>query len=93
MKVYFYNHDMTPKEIEEADALALEIARLSERLKKLERRAASRARRRANRKPSKQDIAKLKVAMVAAHPDKGGTNSAFIEARKQYEQARAAASE
>jgi hypothetical protein len=34
------------------------------------------------------DLRELKAAMVAAHPDKGGTKEAFIEARKRYVEAR-----
>jgi hypothetical protein len=30
------------------------------------------------------DIAALKAEMAAAHPDRGGTDAAFIEARKRY---------
>ena len=30
------------------------------------------------------DLAALKAAMVAAHPDKGGTAAAFIEAQRRY---------
>jgi hypothetical protein len=32
----------------------------------------------------------LKAAMVAAHPDKGGSTEAFIAAREAYEQAKGA---
>jgi len=35
------------------------------------------------------DLAHLKAEMAAAHPDRGGSNSAFIEARKRYVEARA----
>jgi hypothetical protein len=37
------------------------------------------------------DLRKLKAEMTAAHPDKGGSNAAFIAARKRYEEARRAA--
>jgi hypothetical protein len=30
------------------------------------------------------DLAALKAAMIAAHPDKGGTSAAFIEAQRRY---------
>jgi hypothetical protein len=36
------------------------------------------------------DLAALKAAMAAAHPDKGGSNAAFIEARARYVAARRA---
>ncbi|MFH8813092.1 hypothetical protein ACH4GZ_38835 [Streptomyces hygroscopicus] len=35
-------------------------------------------------------LAELKAAMAAAHPDRGGSNEAFIAARERYEMARAA---
>jgi hypothetical protein len=34
------------------------------------------------------DLKALKAAMAAAHPDKGGSNEAFIAARQAYENAR-----
>lgn len=34
-----------------------------------------------------QSLAELKVAMAAAHPDRGGTDEAFIAARRRYEAA------
>ena len=37
--------------------------------------------------PDLPDLAELKTAMAAAHPDRGGTSAAFIEARKAYEAA------
>ena len=36
----------------------------------------------------KPDIPALKAAMVAAHPDKGGSAAAFIKARAKYVAAR-----
>jgi hypothetical protein len=33
------------------------------------------------------NLAKLREAMVSAHPDRGGTDAAFITARKAYERA------
>ena len=36
------------------------------------------------------DLHELKVTMAAAHPDRGGSNAAFIEARKRYIAARRA---
>jgi hypothetical protein len=36
------------------------------------------------------DLQKLKAEMAAAHPDRGGTSAAFIEARKRYIEARRA---
>ncbi|MFC9287254.1 hypothetical protein [Streptomyces sp. NPDC057052] len=39
---------------------------------------------------TKPDLAELKSAMAAAHPDRGGTEEAFIAARQRYERARAA---
>ncbi|MEH0442487.1 hypothetical protein QA811_02130 [Streptomyces sp. B21-102] len=38
----------------------------------------------------KPDLAALKAEMAAAHPDRGGTEEAFIAARQRYERARAA---
>ncbi len=40
--------------------------------------------------PEKPDLASLKAAMAAAHPDKGGSSAAFIEARHRYVAARRA---
>ncbi|MEU9470468.1 hypothetical protein AB0D78_28390 [Streptomyces avermitilis] len=34
------------------------------------------------------DLAELKSAMAAAHPDRGGSDEAFIAARARYEKAR-----
>jgi hypothetical protein len=34
------------------------------------------------------NLAELKAAMAAAHPDRGGTDEAFIAARQRYEHAR-----
>jgi hypothetical protein len=34
------------------------------------------------------DLARLKAEMAAAHPDKGGSSAAFIEARQRYVEAR-----
>ncbi|AVH58408.1 MULTISPECIES: hypothetical protein [Streptomyces] len=36
----------------------------------------------------KPSLAELKSAMAAAHPDRGGTDEAFIAARARYERAR-----
>lgn len=36
----------------------------------------------------KPDLAELKTAMTEAHPDRGGSNEAFIEARRRYEAAK-----
>ncbi|MDX3232926.1 hypothetical protein [Streptomyces sp. ME19-01-6] len=38
----------------------------------------------------KPNLAELKAAMATAHPDRGGSNEAFIVARERYEKARAA---
>jgi len=38
-------------------------------------------------RPKPQSLAELKAAMAAAHPDRGGTDEAFIAARKRYEAA------
>jgi hypothetical protein len=38
--------------------------------------------------PPVVDLARLKAEMAAAHPDKGGTSAAFIEARQRYVAAR-----
>ncbi|MCQ1575351.1 hypothetical protein [Streptomyces parvus] len=40
---------------------------------------------------AKPDLAGLRAEMAAAHPDRGGTDAAFIVARQRYEQAREAA--
>lgn len=37
---------------------------------------------------AREDISALKAAMAAAHPDRGGSNEAFIEARRRYVDAR-----
>ncbi|WP_330173045.1 hypothetical protein OG875_05200 [Streptomyces sp. NBC_01498] len=36
---------------------------------------------------SRPDIGELKAAMAAAHPDRGGTDAAFIAARTRFERA------
>lgn len=41
--------------------------------------------------PAKPDLAALRAEMAAAHPDRGGSDEAFIAARQRYEQARKAA--
>lgn len=41
----------------------------------------------------KPDLAELKAAMAAAHPDRGGSDTEFIAARQRYERARTAAEE
>lgn len=38
--------------------------------------------------PKPPSLAELKAAMAAAHPDRGGTDEAFIAARVRYERAR-----
>jgi hypothetical protein len=38
------------------------------------------------------DLIELKAAMAAAHPDRGGTDEAFIAARQRYDRARTALS-
>jgi hypothetical protein len=40
------------------------------------------------RAPEKPDLAQLKAEMAAAHPDRGGSNAAFIKARARYVAAR-----
>jgi hypothetical protein len=40
------------------------------------------------RQPDVPDLAQLKAAMAAAHPDRGGTDAEFIAARERYERAR-----
>jgi hypothetical protein len=57
------------------------------RLKQL--RKADRAARRKTKAPAA--LAKLRQAMLDAHPDRGGSSEAFIEARERYETARRAA--
>lgn len=39
--------------------------------------------------PKAPSLTELKAAMVAAHPDRGGTDAEFIAARQRYEKARA----
>jgi hypothetical protein len=39
-------------------------------------------------RPQPPSLAELKTAMAAAHPDRGGTDEAFIAARRRYEAAR-----
>ncbi len=39
-------------------------------------------------RPQSLSLAELKQAMADAHPDRGGTDEAFIAARKRYERAR-----
>lgn len=36
---------------------------------------------------TKPDLAELKAAMAAAHPDRGGSDAEFIAARQRYERA------
>lgn len=50
--------------------------------------AAYQAAAAAKAEDSGKTLAELKRAMVEAHPDKGGTNEAFIAARKAYEAVR-----
>lgn len=38
--------------------------------------------------PAKRSLSELRKAMADAHPDRGGTDEAFIAARTRYEQAR-----
>lgn len=40
--------------------------------------------------PEPASLRELRQAMAAAHPDRGGTNTAFIAARQRYERARTA---
>ncbi|MFF1650176.1 hypothetical protein [Streptomyces sp. NPDC058240] len=42
---------------------------------------------------TKPDLASLRAAMAAAHPDRGGTEAGFITARQRYEDARTKAQE
>jgi hypothetical protein len=41
--------------------------------------------------PKPPSLPELKAAMADAHPDRGGTDTAFIAARRRYERARLAA--
>jgi hypothetical protein len=41
-----------------------------------------------SRRPAGPDLAELKAAMAAAHPDRGGTDEAFIAARRRFVAAR-----
>jgi hypothetical protein len=42
-------------------------------------------------RPKLPRLAELKAAMAAAHPDRGGSDEAFIAARQRYEKARRSA--
>jgi len=42
------------------------------------------------RRPDAPDLAQLKAAMAAAHPDRGGTDAEFIAARERYQWAKGA---
>jgi hypothetical protein len=44
--------------------------------------------RRRKKKPQSSLLSELKAAMAAAHPDRGGSNEAFIAARVRYVAAR-----
>lgn len=44
-------------------------------------------------RPKSPSLPELKAAMADAHPDRGGTDEAFIAARTRYEQARNNASQ
>lgn len=39
-------------------------------------------------RPQRPSLAELRKAMADAHPDRGGTNEAFIAARRRYEEAK-----
>jgi hypothetical protein len=80
---YFYKKHLKSEELAEWAAAQAEIDRLEQRIKALERRATGRARR----GPGKREIAKLRAAMIAAHPDKGGSHEAFIAANGAYQRA------
>jgi hypothetical protein len=76
---------LTPLEIVEWEKAYLEIKRLAERVKVLKRRAEARY----QRGPNKKNVAQLRKEMIAAHPDKGGNDEAFIIALRLYREARA----
>ncbi|MGS2592051.1 hypothetical protein [Streptomyces hebeiensis] len=42
-------------------------------------------------RPQRPTLAALKAEMAAAHPDRGGSDEAFIAARQRYQRARASA--
>jgi hypothetical protein len=48
--------------------------------------------RAAMRESADAELGRLREAMVAAHPDRGGTSAAFIKARRIYVAAREGAS-
>jgi hypothetical protein len=79
----FMQEYFKPDELAEWKAICSEIDQLTQRRKFLERRAEARR----ERGPSKREIAGLRAAMVAAHPDKGGSAEAFVEANRRYRQA------
>jgi hypothetical protein len=56
----------------------------------LEAVPADQRHQRRSHRPTKPNLAMLKAAMAAAHPDRGGTSAAFIEARQRYVAARRA---
>jgi hypothetical protein len=76
---------LRPDEQAEWVAAHEEIARLKHRIKLLEARNYRRS-----HGGGKRRIAELRAAMIAAHPDKGGSHDAFISARRAYERARSA---
>lgn len=41
------------------------------------------------RRPTPPSLPELRAAMADAHPDRGGSDEAFIAARQRYERARA----
>jgi uncharacterized protein YcgI (DUF1989 family) len=79
----YYKEHLKPEELAEWAMAQSEIDRLTDRIKLLQRRADGRA----YRGPGKREIAKLRTAMVAAHPDKGGSHDAFIAASNAYQRA------
>jgi hypothetical protein len=76
-------YSLKPDELAEWKAICSEIDRLTRRKKLLERRAEARR----QRGPSNREITRLRAAMIAAHPDKGGNEEAFIAANRLYRQA------
>jgi hypothetical protein len=62
------------RELNRRDSLFIRRCRAESRSKNIRKRSAP--------------LSKLKAEMVAAHPDKGGTNAAFIQARRRFVEAR-----
>jgi hypothetical protein len=81
--IYCDTQRLKPEELAEWTAAQAEIERLTQRLKLLARRAKERY----GRRPTKRELAELRAARIAAHPDKGGSHEAFVAANIAYQRA------